>query len=295
MRINPSITGDLLAALSRAEQEQRTAMEQMASGRRVNNPSDDPSAASILVQNHARSQQVDQYLRSSTSVQSQLQAADSALSSVVTALQRAISLGVEGGNATLSNADRAALTSELQGIQNQLVSFANLSYQGQYVFAGTETRTQPFVVDATQPSGVRYDGNTGTNSAEIGDGFRLQVNLPGSQIFANPNGNVFQSIHDLIVALQNNTGVDTAVNGVSSAFDQVTSQRVFYGNAMNQLDSQGTYLNNAKLELSKQEDTLAGADLAAAATRLLNAENSRSAALAAAGRVSQLNLFDYLK
>jgi flagellin-like hook-associated protein FlgL len=64
---------------------------------------------------------------------------------------------------------------------------------------------------------------------------------------------------------------------------------------MNQLDSQGTYLNNAKLELSKQEDTLAGADLAAAATRLLNAENSRSAALAAAGRVSQLNLFDYLK
>jgi flagellar hook-associated protein 3 FlgL len=295
MRVNPNTTPDLLAALATAQQEETTAMLQMASGRRVNTPSDDPTAAALLLQNHIQSSQADQYLRSAGSVQAEMQAADASLSSVVTTLQRAVTLGVEGANGTLSSADRTALVNELQGIQDQLVSLANASFQGRYVFTGTATQTPPFVADSTQPSGVRYDGNTGTNLVAIGDGFNLQVNLPGSQVFAVPGSGVFQSVHDLISALQNNTGVDAAVTNVRAAFDTVTTQRVFYGNAMNQLDSQQTYLNSEKLELSKEEDSLGGADLAEATTRLLNAQNARSAALAAAARVSQVNLFDYLK
>ncbi|MGC2193121.1 MAG: flagellar hook-associated protein FlgL [Terriglobales bacterium] len=180
MRINPNITADLLAALANAQQQQNTAMLQMASGRRVNTPSDDPTAAAILIQNQAQSGQADQYLRSADSVQAQLQTTDSTLNSVVLALQRAISLGVQGANGTLSDANRASVVGELTGIQAQLISLANLSFQGQFVFAGTATQAQPFVSDATQASGVRYDGNAGTNSVAVGDGISMQVNLPGS-------------------------------------------------------------------------------------------------------------------
>lgn len=295
MRINPNITADLLAALANAQDEQNTAMLQMASGRRVNKPSDDPTAAAILIQNQAQSSQVDQYRRSLDSVQAQLQTTDSTLNSVVLALQRAISLGVQGANGTLSDANRASVAGELQGIQEQLIALANLTFQGQYVFAGTATQTPPFVADATQPSGVRYDGNAGTNSVAVGDNIHVQINLPGSQVFSAAGSDVFQAMHDLIVALQTNTNLDAAVTGVRAAFDHVTAQRVFYGNGMNQLDSQETYLNNDKLLLSKQENAVGGADLAAAATNLLSAQNARSAALAAAGRIAQLNLFDYLK
>ncbi len=295
MRINPNITADLLAALANAQQQQNTAMLQMASGRRVNTPSDDPTAAAILIQNQAQSGQADQYLRSADSVQAQLQTTDSTLNSVVLALQRAISLGVQGANGTLSDANRASVVGELTGIQDQLISLANLSFQGQFVFAGTATQAQPFVADATQASGVRYDGNAGTNSVAVGDGISMQVNLPGSQIFAAPGSDMFQAVHDLIGALQTNSAIDTAVTGVRAAFDHVTAQRVFYGNAMNQLGSQQTYLNSDKLQLSQQENTVGGADLAAATTNLLSAQNARSAALAAAGRISQLSLFDYLK
>ena len=294
MRINPNVTADLLAALANAQDQQNESMLQMASGRRVNKPSDDPSAAAILVQNQAQSSQVDQFLRSADSVQAQLQTTDSTLNSVVLALQRAISLGVEGANGTLSDSNRASVVGELNGIQDQLIGLANLSFQGQFVFAGTATQAQPFVADATQPSGVRYDGNAGTNSVAVGDGVSMQVNLPGSQIFAAPGSDVFQAVHDLVTALQTNTGIDTAVSGVRAAFDQVTAQRVFYGNAMNQLQSQQTYLNSDKLLLSQQENAVGGADLAAATTNLLSAQNARSAALAAAGKISQLSLFDYL-
>jgi flagellar hook-associated protein 3 FlgL len=294
MRINPNVTADLLASLANAQEQQNKSMLQMASGRRVNMPSDDPSAAAILVQNQAQSSQADQFLRSADSVQAQLQTTDSTLNSVVLALQRAISLGVQGANGTLSDSNRASVVGELNGIRDQLIGLANLSFQGQFVFAGTATQAQPFVADATQPSGVRYDGNAGTNSVAVGDGVSMQANLPGSQIFAAPGSNVFQAVHDLVTALQTNTGIDTAVSGVRAAFDQVTAQRVFYGNAMNQLQSQQTYLNSDKLLLSQQENAVGGADLAAATTNLLSAQNARSAALAAAGKISQLSLFDYL-
>jgi flagellar hook-associated protein 3 FlgL len=214
---------------------------------------------------------------------------------VVLALQRAISLGVQGATGTLSDANRASLVSELQGIQEQLISLANLSFQGQFVFAGTATQTQPFVADSAQPSGVRYDGNAGTNTVAVGSGLHMQVNLPGSQIFTAVGTDMFQAVQNLIGALQANSGADTAVTDVRAAFDHVTAQRVFYGNAMNQLNSQEDYLNNNKLQLSKQENAVGGADLATATTNLLNAQNARSAALGAASRIAQLNLFDYLK
>ena len=231
----------------------------------------------------------------SSSIQTQLQTTDSTLNSVVLALQRAITLGVQGANGTLSDSNRASVVGELAGIQQQLLSLANLTFQGQYVFAGTATQAPPFVADATQPSGVRYDGNAGTNSVAVGDGFAVQVNVPGSQIFAEPGSDMFQAVQDLVVALQTNTGADAAVSGVRNAFDHVTAQRVFYGNALNQLESQQGYLNTAKLQLSQQENTVGGTDLAAATTNLLSAQNARSAALSAAGRISQMSLFDYLK
>ncbi|PYX86305.1 MAG: flagellar hook-associated protein 3 [Acidobacteria bacterium] len=295
MRVNPNYTPGLLAALATTQKEEQKALQEMSSGRRVNVPSDDPTAAAVLVGNHSRADQADQFLRSLSGIQAELQTADSTLNSVVLALQRAITLGVQGANGTLSSANRASLVGELQGLQQQLVSLANTTFQGSFIFAGTESRTQPFVADATQPSGVRYDGNTGVNSVAVGDGFNVQVNIPGSQLFMAAGGGVFQSINVLIVALQNDTGMDIAVAGVRQAFDQVTAQRVFYGNVLNQLTSQQTFLNNSKLALNEQENQIGGADLAAAASRLVNAENARNAALAAAGRISGSSLFDYLK
>lgn len=295
MRVNPNISNDLLSALAIAKQQEQSDMLQLASGRRVNSPSDDPVAAAIVVQNHAESSTDDQYLRSASSLQSQLQTADSALSSVVSSLDRAISLGVQGSNGTLSDADRNAVVGELQGIQGQLISLANLTYQGQYVFAGTATSALPFQADSTQTAGVRYNGNDNANTVEIGDGYNLQTNVPGSKLFVASGSNMFQSIQDLISALQTNSGVDNAVTEVKNAFDYVSTQRVFYGNTLNQIDSQNTYLKNAKLELSQQENAIAGADPTATISNLLNAQTAQSAALDAASRISQTSLFDYLK
>jgi flagellar hook-associated protein 3 FlgL len=295
MRVNPNPMPDLLAALNQTKLEAQRATIEIASGRSVNVPSDNPIAAALLVENNDRATFNSGYLQSLASVQGQLSTADSTLSSVATTLQRAISLGVEGANGTLSDSDRAAVATELQGIQSQLVSLANTSYQGRYVFAGTKTSTPPYVLDGASPSGVNYVGNLGVNQVSVGSGYKIAVNLPGSQLFSASGNDVFLAINNLIVALQSNFGIDTAVTSLGAASSYLSAQRVFYGNGMNQAQSQTNYLNTAKLQLAQQENTLGAADLAAAATHLTQSQLSTQATLAAISKFSQNNLFDYLK
>jgi flagellar hook-associated protein 3 FlgL len=298
MRVNPNPLPDLLAALNQNQQQLNTDEQQLASGQSVNLPSDNPAAAAGLVQNADQTSQNDQFLRSVGSVQGEMQNADSTLNSVITALQRAISLGVEGANGTLSDADRAAIAQEVTGIQSQLVNLANLSYQGSYVFAGTATQTAPYVLDANSPSGVDYVGNSKTNRVTLGDNLTLQTNLPGSDLFSSPGNDMFQSIQDLINNLQQNSStasIGAAVTEVSNAYNYIDTARVFYGNAENQLNAQQNYLNSATTQLAQQQNSLGGADMAAVLSDLNTAQISRQATLTAMGRIGQSDLFDYLK
>jgi flagellar hook-associated protein 3 FlgL len=294
MRVNPNPTPDLLAALNQTRLTTQQALLELASGRRVNQPSDDPAAAALLVDNNDRTTFNGRFSQTIGTLQGQFQTADSALSNVVTALQRAVTLGVQGANGTLSDSDRAAIAEELQGIQSQLVGLANTSFQGQELFAGTLTGAPPFVLDNTTPSGIKYVGNDAVNTVQIGDGYRIASNKPGSQLFVAPGHDMFLAMNNLIQALQNNTGIDTATTALRDSLDYVSAQRVFYGNSLNQSEAQSTYLGSVKQQLNQDENTLAAANLDAVASQLVTSQNATNATLSAMGRISQLSLFDYL-
>src|SRR5208283_1944398 len=168
MRVNPNPMPDLLAALNQTELEAQQAELQISSGKSVNEPSDNPSAAAQLVENNDQATFNSGYLQSLSAVQGELSTADSTLSSVTTALQQAISLGVEGANGTVSASDQAAIVVQLQGIQSQIVSLANTSYENNYLFAGTVTNKPPYVANSADPSGVTYQGNGDVNQVSAG-------------------------------------------------------------------------------------------------------------------------------
>jgi flagellar hook-associated protein 3 FlgL len=297
MRVNPDPYPDLLAAVAETQQRIQTDEQEIASGLSVNVPSDNPAAAASLVQNSDQTSQADQFERSMGSVQGEFENADAALNSITTALQQAITLGVEGANGTVNSADRAALTNQVQGIQSQLLSLVNLSYQGNFVFAGTNTQTAAYVLAASSPSGVIYQGNTGVNSVTLGSHFSLQTNVPGSQLFSAPGSDMFQSIQDLINGLEsgNSTAIATAVTEVGIAMNYVDEQSTFYGNALSQLNAQQTYLSGETTQLAQQENTIGGADLTNVISNLTTSQTSLEATLQAMGQTSQVDLFDYLK
>jgi flagellar hook-associated protein 3 FlgL len=297
MRVNPNFSNDILQDLYQAQNQEQIALQQLASGKLINMPSDNPAGAAEMVQNQAQQDQADQFLQNTSAVEGQLQTADSTLSSVVESLTQAISLGTEGANGTNSPADLQAIAQQVQGIQDQVVQLANTSYQGNYIFSGTDTNTVPFTLDSSAPDGVTYNGNTDVNTVQIAQGNSVQTNLPGSQVFQGSGGDVFGALQQLITALQggNSTAIGAATTQLSTSMNYLSQQRVFYGNGVDQLNSNQSFLQQEQVNLRTEANTVDGANLAQASTNLSNAQTTQSAALAALAKVIPQNLLQYLQ
>jgi flagellin-like hook-associated protein FlgL len=140
---------DMEYAVQQSQQALSTALQQVSTGLRVNQPSDDPSAAASMVISLASSAAVDQYTSNVSAVQSQLQTADSAISAVLTSLNTAVTLAGQGSTSTTSAANDQALAAQVQGVLSNVIAQANTSYQGAYLFGGSASNTAPFVAAST--------------------------------------------------------------------------------------------------------------------------------------------------
>jgi flagellar hook-associated protein 3 FlgL len=295
IRLNPDLIPDLLTAVQQSQQNISIATAQLASGRSVNQLSDNPAAVAALVGNHNQAGQDDQFLQNINSLQTRLQTGDTALGNVVTVLTRALSIGTEGANGTLNASDRQAIAVEVQGLTSQLLSLANTSFQGTFLFAGTAVTTQPFTLDAATNT-VTYNGNANSTSVQISNGNPIQTNVPGSQLFLNAAGSAFGALQNLYASLISGNNIGTSVGQVGSALSQLSIQRVFYGNGLNQVSLSESFLNQDKINLSSQENALVGVDPAKAASDLAQAQLANQSTLSATARVLGLpNLLSFLK
>jgi flagellar hook-associated protein 3 FlgL len=296
MRVT-TLINDVLDGVQQSEQSLQTALQQLSTGKRVNQPSDDPAASAAMVQNLSLSANVDQYTKNVSSLLSETQTADAALSSVVTSLTQAVTLGTGGANGTLSPANRQAVATQVQSLLANVVSQANTSYRGSFLFAGTASSATPFSVASGTPSGYQYNGNSGINTVQIGDSLTTQVNVPGDQIFSHPGADVLASLSGLVTALQTGSTaqIATATTAISTALNYVGQQRVTYGDISSQLTSQESFLSQETLTLATQQNSLINVDISVAATNPSQAEISHSAVLAAAAKVLPNTLLDYLK
>jgi flagellar hook-associated protein 3 FlgL len=294
IRVSPDVYSTILNGLQVISQQEEQALQEIASGQKLNSLSDDPAAAASLVTLRMQSDSDTQYLQNITSLTGSMNVAGSALSSVVEALTTAQTLGVEGANSTLNSSNLQALAQQVKGIQQEVLGLANTSYDGQYLFSGTATTTQPYAADATSASAVTYNGNDKTNSVEISPGQAMPINLPGSQLFSNPNSGVFQSLQDLYNALATNGDVAGATSEVENALNYVSTQQTFYGNSVDRLNNAQTFLTQQQTQLTENESSTLDVDMATAVTDLTQAQTTQQALLAAGGKISQLDLFDYL-
>ena len=199
------------AMLDQQAQVAHTQLE-VSTGRRILSPSDDPAGASrALGLTHASAQNA-QYQRNIDSAESRLGNEDQTLSSVSDLLGRVRTLALEGQNGTLDSGDRRNIATEIRQRLSQLVALANTKdANGEYIFAGNATKTQPFVQGA---GGVTYAGDEGQRTIAIAPGQSIATGDPGSDIFqAIRGGNgTFQ-----IAAAPTNTG--TLVSGATSVSD----------------------------------------------------------------------------
>jgi flagellar hook-associated protein 3 FlgL len=296
MRVNPNTVPDILADLNQSQNQLNTLLQEVSTGKSVNEPSDNPAAAAQMVQNTLETGDVDQYTKNISSVLDEVQTASSVLSNVTSSLTQAVSLGTEGANGITSSGELQDLAQQVQAILQSVVSAANTTYGGSYLFGGTNSSVEPYSADSSSSTGYAYNGNNDTNSVEVGDGVNVQYNLPGSQVFSNSSNNVIGSLSSLYTALTsgNSTDIASATSDVSSAISYLGVQQGFYANSESQLNSQQSFLQQDTVSLASQQNNLIGVDEATAATELSQAETDNSAILAAAAKVLPNTLLNYL-
>jgi len=184
---------------------------QLSTGKRINQPSDDPvGAARALDLTHVTADTA-QYQRNITSANARLGLEDQSLSNVTNVLGRVRTLLLQAANGTQTDETRGDIAAEMVQLRQQLLGQANSKDgQGEYIFAGNRTGTEPF---ASQ-NGVTYVGDDGQRMVAAGPGLQVATGDPGSAVFANiPTGNGTFAIS----AASANTG--SAVAGASSVSD----------------------------------------------------------------------------
>jgi flagellar hook-associated protein 3 FlgL len=185
---------------------------QMGTGKRINQPSDDPVGAARAVELSHLGADATQYQRNITSANARLGLEDQTLSSVGDVLGRVRTLLLEGMNATQTDESRGDIAAEMVQLRGQLLGMANSKdSQGDYIFAGNRTGAEPFVA---QGSGVSYVGDDGQRMVAAGPGLQVATGDPGSTIFMGiPTGNGTFAVG------ANATNAGSAVAGASSVAD----------------------------------------------------------------------------
>ncbi len=184
MRVDPSYITNLVGSLDQAQSNEQQLSAELSSGVSITSLSQNPVGAgeNVLLLNQI--QQDDSFTASSNLVTGQLQVADSALGSVVSELTQAVSLATSANNGTMNASDVKSIGSQIAGILDEVQSLANTSYQGQYIFAGGQTGAAPFSTSAaTSPGVTTYSGDEDVNYLELPNGQKIQLNVPGDQIF----------------------------------------------------------------------------------------------------------------
>ena len=159
--------------------------EQIASGARVNRPSDDPGDAHRIMQLRAQSQSWDRYTGNIDSVELDLEAASTALQEVSEVLARAQELTTQQASGTYSPQNRASIADEIDSLLEQAVARGNHSVLGQYVFGGAKVTTEPFAVEREDGRivSVTYQGSARELQVPVAPGVLQSGLLVGSEVF----------------------------------------------------------------------------------------------------------------
>ena len=300
MRVNPDYITNIVNSLDLATSNEQQLTEELSTGLKVNALSDSPTAAGENVLLTSQMNLDDTFSQTASSTESMLQVGDSALGSVISQLTSAISLATEANNGTMNSNNLQSITSELTGIRDEVLSLANTTYLGQYIFAGSQSGTAPFTLStAGSPAVATYNGDDVVSNVKTPNGQTIQTNVPGDQIFlSSTGGNVLNTLNNLIADYSSGTPSSTAVSdtaALTQALSTVSQQRVILDNSITRLTASSNYSQAESTQLAQAQNTLLQADSAQVATQLSSSETQQAALTQVIAAIDQQgNLFDKL-
>ncbi|MDP1620637.1 MAG: flagellar hook-associated protein FlgL [Thiobacillus sp.] len=283
--------GDLQSRLLKTQ-------EQIGSGRRILSPSDDPVAATRVL-DITQTQTINtQYGVNRQYAKNTLGLVDGTLAGVTALMQDVKDTITAAGNGTLTDSMRASQASELNGRLQQLLGYANTrDAMGNYLFSGFQSNTPAFVQTAT---GATYQGDLGLQKLQVDSTRQMAISSPGATVFQSGGQDVFATLTDLVALLNTpgtaglTAGLATANAGMDTALQNVLTVRASVGASLQELDTLDSVGEDRNLQYSKVLSELQDLDYTQAITQLSMQQMTLEAAQKSFVKSSELSLFNFI-
>lgn len=299
MRVTNRMANQMvLADLQRSLENLMRAQEKLSTGKRVNRPSDDPTAAHRAISSRAQLAVLDQFTRNIGEVKAWVATTEYALRAVSDSLIEVRTLAVQAANGTLSDSDRENIAQRVEEFNEHIFMLTQERYFGRYVFSGTRTGEVPFVRSGDD---VAYQGNAAHMKVNIGEGTPLVFNLTGEEVFLDLGSgghSLFKLLSDLAAAIR--SGDIRQVGGglladLDAALDRVTEKLGTVGAVYNRLEKMEEVISGLVVKHKELLSLAEDADLAEAAMDFQFKQTAYQASLAACAKAIMPTLMDYLK
>ncbi|HZU80317.1 MAG TPA: flagellin [Acidimicrobiales bacterium] len=300
----PQIIADQLVSNIVGDQSQQATLEQqIATGSRINQPSDDPAGTASVMQLQAANTRAQQYVSNANDGLGWLSLANSTLNQVVGILQTVHStiLGVTSAGLTGSQAGLSSMATSVQGALQSLLNLANTQYGGQAIFAGTGN------VQAAYDASGNYIGGGSAPTRAVAPGTSVAVSVAGPDVFGsgatgllgNSSGNtgvLAQIAQDLQAgtpaSLQKVATTD--LDALNNAINQVETQAAVVGTNYQQMQTFSQEATNAQAALAKELSGIQSTNMPQAISDLTQAQTSYQSALWATAQIRQNSLVQFL-
>lgn len=267
--------------------------EQLTTGRVINRPSDDPTAATSAMRIRTSVAAQRQYARNANDATAWLNQIDATFSSMTSQVRRARDVALQGANdGAMGPTAREALATEVDQIREGLITTANATYLGRPVFGGVTGGTAAYAADGTWV-GVTGDGVV----RSVADGVKIRVDVEGPQAFGTDGDSLFDHLDALSTALRSGdtAGVTTAIDRLTADSARITDVQSSVGARSNRVDQAQKAAGDLELSLTSSLSEIENTDLPKATVDLQLQEVAYQAALAATSRVMQPSLLDFLR
>lgn len=285
--------------------------QQISSGRKLTQASDDPVAATQVLA-LSQSQAINtQFAKNREYLRNQLSISDGALTSINDVLQSINEQVVAAGNGSFSASDRASIAQTLQGQRDQLLALANTTDgAGHYLFAGQKTDTVPYTVDAST-GGVSWQGDPQSVQIAADSSLRLATGVSGVDLFASKqaDGTVvdsvsfFTQLNTAISALNDPSSTPASLasslknlgDSFSTTLQQVTDAQASIGTRLQQLDYQDQLGQTRDSQYTASLSKLQDLDYNKALSDLARQQLILQAAQKTFAQLSDLSLFSFIR
>lgn len=279
-----------LAGLQSAASRLATLQTQLASGRQINAPSDNPAGTARALQLRADMKRNTQYMDNSRDAIGWMSTSDAAYSQTVRLVQNARTLVVQGMNTGASTPTSAAtIADQIDALRSSLLQVANSTYNGRPLFGGNTTGATAY--DASG----NYLGDSGSISRTVGAQATVQINQTGPQVFGPAGGDLFTLLANISTALRTNPSALTGqLNQLDGALARISAAQAAEGATYQQVQNTQTVQAANGVSLTSQLSDLQDIDLADMAVRVSAANVTYQAALQTTANVRQLSLLNFL-